>query len=224
MSVGEFGRIARYATIRQKGASMNLNLWFKQTNSVAVTLLTLFASCISGAGVAADATGTQPSDAAKAADFPSLVRAIKGRWSVVEARDNNVGASKTPPQGEQIWRLGLGGSVLMEEEQIPSEHGVQYVLALHWWDNETHSLKGMLCNSSGSGACNVDSYYRSKLSWDGKQLTVNLVFSQGQKMMLWHEVYKDFTPNSFNQTGDIGEVGGPLQRVINMHATRVGTD
>lgn len=190
---------------------------------VAVALLILLASCLSGAGVAADAPGAQPSDTAMAADFPSLVRAIKGRWSVVELRDNK-GASKTPPPGEQIWRLGLGGSVLMEEERIPSEQGVQYVLALHWWDNDTHSLKGMLCNNSGSGACNVDSYYRSKLSWDGKQLTVNLVFSQGQKMMLWHEVYKDFTPNSFNQTGDIGEVGGPLQRVVNLHATRVGTD
>jgi hypothetical protein len=200
---------------------MNPNLGLRQTNSVAA-VLALCVSCISGVGVAANTSGTPPSDTA-AADFPSLVRAIKGRWSVVEVRDDK-GASKTSPQGEQIWRLGLGGSVLMEEERVPSEQGVQYVLALHWWDNETHSLKGMLCNNSGSGACNVDSYYRSKLGWDGKQLTVNLVFSQGQKMMLWHEVYKDFTANSFNQTGDIGEVGGPLQRVINMHATRVGTD
>jgi hypothetical protein len=201
---------------------MNSNLWLGQTNSVAVALLTLFASCISGVGVAADASGAQPSSTAVAADFPSLVRTIKGRWSVVEVRDSK--DAKTSPPGEQIWRLGLGGSVLMEEERIPSEQGVQYVLALHWWDSETHSLKGMLCNNSGVGACNVDSYYRSKLSWDGKQLTVNLVFSQGQKMMLWHEVYKDFTPTSFNQTGDIGEVGGPLQRVVNLHATRVGAE
>jgi hypothetical protein len=157
------------------------------------------------------------------ADFSSLVRAIKGRWSVVKVGDNSgSGFSKPSRPGEQVWRLGLGGSVLMEEERIPSEHGAQYVLALQWWDSETHSLKGMLCNNSGSGACNVDSYYRSKLIWDGRQLTIDLVFSQGQKMMLWHEVYKDFTLNSFNQTGDIGEVGGPLQRVLNMHATRVG--
>ena len=200
---------------------MNSNFWLQQRNSVSVALLTLSASWLSGAGVAADASGAQLPDTAIVADFPSLVQAIKGRWSVMEVRDKG---AKTSPPGEQIWRLGLGGSVLMEEERIPSEQGVQYVLALHWWDNETHSLKGMLCNNSGSGACNVDSYYRSKLSWDGKQLTVNLVFSQGQKMMLWHEVYKDFTPNSFNQTGDIGEVGGPLQRVVNLHATRVSTD
>jgi hypothetical protein len=101
----------------------------------------------------------------------------------------------------------------MEEERIPS--------AL---DNETHSLKGILCNNSGSGACNVDSYYRSKLTWDGKQFTVNLVFSQGEKMMVWHEVFSDFTRNSFTQTGDIGEVGGPLKRVVTLHATRVASE
>lgn len=202
---------------------MKSNIGSRQTNSIAVALLTLSASCLSGAALAADATGALASGTATAADFASLVRAVKGRWSVAQVRDAKDTAKPSEP-GEQVWRLGLGGAVLMEEERIPSEQGVQYVLAMHWWDNESHSLKGMLCNNSGTGACNVDSYYRSKLSWDGKQLVVNLVFSQGEKMMLWHEVYKDFTPTSFNQTGDIGEVGGPLQRVVNLHATRVGKD
>lgn len=31
-------------------------------------------------------------------------------------------------------------------------------------------------------------------------------------------------PGSFNQTGAIGEVGGPLKRVINLHATRMGAE
>jgi hypothetical protein len=42
-----------------------------------------------------------------AADFPSLVRAFKGRWSVMEVIDHK-SASNTSPPGEQIWRLGLG--------------------------------------------------------------------------------------------------------------------
>ncbi len=203
---------------------MNSNLRKGRIRSVAVGVLALSAGWLSTAGVAADVSGAPPPSTATATDFSSLVRAIKGRWSVSPVGDTDVAATRAGPKGEQIWRLGLGGLVLMEEEQIPSEQGLQYVLALHWWDNDTHSLRGMLCNNTGSGACSVDSYYRSKLSWDGKQLTVNLVFSQGQKMMLWHEVYKDFTPVSFNQTGDIGEVGGPLQRVVSLHATRVGTD
>jgi hypothetical protein len=184
----------------------------------------VFLSQILSTAFAADPPDTaHASSAPSSADFASLVHALKGRWSVLP-----VGAAADPSRpstpGEQIWRLGLGGSVLMEEERIPSAQGVGYVLALHWWDNETHSLKGMLCNNSGSGACNVDSYYRSKLTWDRKQFTVNLVFSQGEKMMLWHEVFSDFTPNSFTQTGDIGEVGGPLKRVVTLHATRAASE
>ena len=110
----------------------------------------------------------------------------------------------------------------MEEEHIASRGGDQYVLALHWWDRSTNALKGMLCNNAGSGACNVDSFYRSKLNWDGKRLTVDLVFPQGTKLMLWHEEFGDITANSFTQTGDMGEVGGPLKRVVTIHARKVG--
>ena len=95
------------------------------------------------------------------------------------------------------------------------------MLALHWWDRPTNSLKGMLCNNSGSGACDVESSYRSKLDWDGKRLTINLVFPQNSKLMLWHEEFSDFTGASFTQTGDIGEVNGPLHRVIAIRAKKV---
>jgi hypothetical protein len=36
-------------------------------------------------------------------------------------------------------------------------------------------------------------------------------------------VFCDFTSNSFTQTGDMGEVGGPLKRVLIIHATRIGS-
>ncbi len=110
----------------------------------------------------------------------------------------------------------------MEEEHIASSEGDQYVLALHWWDRSSDTLKGMLCNNAGSGACSVDTFYRSKLNWNGKRLTVDLVFPQGSKLMLWHEEFGDFTGTSFTQTGDMGEVGGPLKRVVTIRARRVG--
>jgi len=34
--------------------------------------------------------------------------------------------------------------------------------------------------------------------------------------MLWHEVISDFTLTSFTKTGDMGEVGGPLSRVVTL--------
>jgi len=156
-----------------------------------------------------------------ASNFASLVKALNGRWKTLvyqEEPQGGTAAQEAAAHGEQVWRTGPGGLTLMEEEHIASRDGDQYVLALHWWDRSSNTLKGMLCNNAGSGACSVDSFYRSKLNWDGKRLTVDLVFPQGTKMMLWHEEFGDFTGTSFTQTGDMGEVGGPLKRVVTIHA------
>jgi hypothetical protein len=159
---------------------------------------------------------------ARMADFASLVNTLKGRWTTLVYEGDST--ASTPDHGEQVWRTGPGGSVLIEEEHVTRASGDLYVMALHWWDRGTNSLKGMLCNNSGSGACNVDSYYRSKLNWDGQRLTVDLVFPQGTKLMLWHEEFGAFTARSFVQTGDMGEVGGPLKRVVTLHATRAASE
>lgn len=156
------------------------------------------------------------------ADFESLAKVLKGKWTTLVYHGKGDENKSPPDHGEQVWRIGPGGLTLIEEEHIASRDGDHYVLALHWWDHSTNTLKGMLCNNSGSGACSIDSYYRSKLNWDGKHLTVDLVFPQGPKLMLWHEQFGDFTSDSFLQTGDIGEVGGPLERVITIHAKKVG--
>lgn len=81
---------------------------------------------------------------------------------------------------------------------------------------------GMLCNNSGPGACDVNSYYNSTLKWNGKQLTIDMKSLRNGKKMLWHEVWSNITAASFTQTGDIGEVGGPLKRAVTIHGTKVG--
>lgn len=160
-----------------------------------------------------------------APDFASLVKALKGRWEILLYHGNSIesgSAQDAADHGEETWRTGLGGLTLIEEEHARSRDGDQYVLALHWWDRSTNTLKGMLCNNSAPGGCDVESFYRSQLNWDGKRLTIDLVFPQGPKLMLWHEEFGDFTGTSFTQTGDTGEVGGPLKRVMTIHAKRIG--
>jgi hypothetical protein len=46
-------------------------------------------------------------------------------------------------------------------------------------------------------------------------------FPEGGKKMLWHEVWSEFTANSFTQTGDMGEVGSPLKRVVTIQGSKV---
>ena len=163
------------------------------------------------------ATALQPP-----AEMQSLTKAIGGKWSTTYTFEPSAmmpagGAG----EGEEVWRSGPGGFTLMEEERIRMGGGEQYIFALHWWDKSTNSFRGMLCNNSGPAACNVDSYYHSSLKWDGKQFVIDFEFPQKGKKMMWHEVWSDITATSFTQTGDMGELGGPLKRAVTIHGTKV---
>jgi hypothetical protein len=177
------------------------------------------------------ADGTAPAASARVAErttqqpspeMQSLTKAIAGRWSTeISYGPSGATSQGTVSHGEQVWRSGPGGFTLLEEERIGTASGEQFLLALHWWDKDAKQFKGLLCNNSGPGACSIDTYFNSSLVWDGKTLRIDLSFPQDGKKMLWHEVFSDFTSNSFTQTGDMGEVGGPLKRVLMIHATRI---
>jgi hypothetical protein len=157
-----------------------------------------------------------------APEMQSLVKAIAGRWSTsIKLEPSGAAPNGGAGEGEEIWRPGPGGFTLLEEEHNRMPYGERFLLALHWWDKSTNSFHGMLCNGSGPSGCNLEST-KSVLKWDGMRFVIDMEFSTNDKRMMWHEVFTDFTPTSFTQTGDIGEVGGPLKRSITIHATKIG--
>lgn len=179
--------------------------------------LTLFVALAAGACAQSRDVSQPP------AEIQSLEKALVGRWSTTyEFEPGGMSPNaKGSGSGEEVWRTSPGRFVLMEEEQVHAPFGEFFVFAIHWWDKSTNSLRGMLCNNSGPAACNVDSYANSTLKWDGKQLTIDMQFPEHGKEMLWHEVWSDITSSSFTQTGDVGEVGGPLKRAVTIHGTKV---
>src|SRR5262249_46800837 len=144
-----------------------------------------------------------------------------GNWSTTYEFAPGGSPTRASGTGEENWRTGPGGYVLMEEEHVHTPSKEMFLIAFHWWDTTTNKLRGMLCNNSGPAACDFDTYLNSSLSWDGKQLTIDMKFSQGDKKMLWHEVWSGITTTSFTQIGEMGEVGGPLKRVVTIHGTKV---
>src|SRR5271157_3305418 len=158
-------------------------------------------------------------------ELQSLTKALAGKWTTtyefVPGVMSPTGGTGT---GEEVWRVGPGGYVLMEEEHVVTPEEEVFLIAFHWWDKSTNSLRGMLCNNSGPASCNVDSYFNSTLKWDGKQFVIDMRFPQGEKKMVWHEVWSDITPTSFTQTGDMGEVGEPLKRTLTGHAVKASIE
>jgi hypothetical protein len=109
----------------------------------------------------------------------------------------------------------------MEEEHVRGSIGEVFLVAFHWWDNNTHSMRGMLCNHSGPAACDLNSYSNSSLKWDGQQSTVDMHFPQNGKKSTRHEVWFGLFSNSFTQTGDMGAVGDKLKRVVIIQGTKI---
>jgi hypothetical protein len=157
-----------------------------------------------------------------APEMQSLEKALKGNWSTTyEFAPGGISPTGGSGTGEENWRTGPGGYVLVEEEHVHTPSEEMFLIAFHWWDKTTHSLRGMLCNNSGPAACDFNTYSNSSLNWDGKQLTINMEFPQGEKKMLWHEVWSGITATSFTQIGEMGEVGGPLKEAVTIHGTKV---
>jgi hypothetical protein len=200
---------------------------------LAIAALLCASLFVGRANGAAPTDGTAPAAPARVAErttqqpspeMQNLTKAIAGRWSTEISYGSSGATSQgTVSHGEQVWRSGPGGFTLLEEERIGNVSGEQFLLALHWWDKDAKRFKGLLCNNSGPGACSIDTHFNSSLAWDGRTLRIDLNFPQDGKKMLWHEVFRDFTSNSFTQTGDMGEVGGPLKRILIIHATRIGS-
>lgn len=156
-----------------------------------------------------------------APELRSLEKMLLGKWTTTYAFEPGAGSSdKGAGTGEEVWRAGPGGYVLLEEEHVQTPSNEMFLIALHWWDDTTKSLRGMLCNNSGAAACDFNTYSNSSLNWDGKQFTIDLEFPQRDKKMNWHEVWSGISATSFTQTGDIGEIGGAPKRALTIHGTK----
>jgi hypothetical protein len=160
-----------------------------------------------------------------APELQSLAKALTGNWATTyEFAKGGVSPNGGSGTGEENWWTGPGGYVLMEEEHVRGSSGEMFLIAFHWWDKTTNSLRGMLCNNSGPAACDFNTYSNSSLKWDGKQMVIDMEFPQNGKKMTWHEVWSGITATSFTQTGDMGELGGPLRRAVTIHGTKVADD
>ncbi|HET9803705.1 MAG TPA: hypothetical protein VFP96_10740 [Candidatus Acidoferrum sp.] len=183
-------------------------------------LFTIHATRVSGAqsNSIAKPAGNDPGPAP---ELQSLEKALLGEWTTKYAFEpGGISSASGTGSGEEAWRAGPGGFVLLEEEHVHTPSNEMFLLALHWWDNTTKSLRGMLCNNSGPAACDFNTYSNSSLNWDGKQLTIDLRFPQRDKKMNWHEVWSGITGTSFTQTGEIGEVDSVLKREVTIHGTK----
>ncbi|MGB2590873.1 MAG: hypothetical protein WAJ96_09495, partial [Candidatus Acidiferrum sp.] len=126
---------------------------------ILIGLLTFWLTCFAKSG--APAHGQSPSNSPQPpAEMQSLEKALVGKWSTTyEFAAGGISPTAGAGTGEEVWRTGPGGYVLMEEEHVRGPFGEVFLFALQWWDKSTKSFRGMLCNNSGPAPCDLNSYY-----------------------------------------------------------------
>jgi len=152
----------------------------------------------------------------------SLTKALAGEWITQESYEP---IFMTPTggvgRGEQVFRTGPGGFVLTEEYHSKTPAGELFGFGVIWWD-ESKGLQHLWCINIYPTGCEMfPPPPQPGPQWDGKRLVLHLEGEQDGKKLVWHEVISDVTSNSFTQTADISESGGPLKRWFTTHAVRV---
>jgi hypothetical protein len=163
------------------------------------------------------------SEPAFAGDPESDQGALRKVVRQCEVRAELSNAGRCRRTGEETWRAGPGGFTFLDEVHLPTPEGEVFLLGIIWWDGKTKSFHGMECNNQLPYTCDLKGALNDiTMKWDGKEFTIDeLETSPDGKKMMWHEVWSDITPTSFTQTGDMGEPGGPFNRFLTIHGTRL---
>ncbi|HUJ30322.1 MAG TPA: hypothetical protein VLY23_03520 [Candidatus Acidoferrum sp.] len=157
-----------------------------------------------------------------AADIQALVKALAGRWTSHEKYEPlfmtpNGGVGT----GEQVFRAGPGGFTLLEDYHSKTPAGELFGTGIVWWDQPKGQLQHLWCINVYPDGCEMfPPPPQPGPQWDGKKLVIHIESEQDGKKMVWLEILSDITANSFTQTADIGEDGGPLRRWFTTHAVR----
>jgi hypothetical protein len=174
---------------------------------ISLGLLTVYGVSTPTAKAQSLTSAPQPSP-----EIASLTKALTGEWSLsVKFEPSTLAPKGLVNTGEESWHPGPGGFTLLEEEHLRMPEGEVFLLGIVWWNTATKSLHGMECQNLLPYTCDVKGAQTEiTMNWDGKQLIIDeMETSKSGKKSVWHEVWSDITPNSFSQTGEYGDPGGP---------------
>ena len=165
-----------------------------------------------------DAKAPQSTD-----EMQTLIKAFSGHWSLKLKFE----PSKETPQGlegtgEETWHAGPEGLTLTDEEVFTAGPQTIIVVGLLWRDLKTKEFHAMDCSNQMSTTCDLKGAVDDVVvHWTGTELTIDEKELSEGKMMTSRVAWSDITSNTFTETGYLAPPGGPFQKIMTIHATRV---
>ena len=154
----------------------------------------------------------------------SLIKALSGRWSLKvtfePSKDAPAGLEGT---GEETWHAGPEGLTFTDEEVMHAGPLAIILVGVLWQDLKTKDFHAMDCNNQNPHSCDLKGAVDGMVvHWTGSQLTIDeQELSPKGERMISRVLWSDISTNTFTETGYLGAPGGPFQKAMTIHATRV---
>lgn len=149
----------------------------------------------------------------------SLIGALAGTWSAEEIYEPSEMVAKIGKgRSVESYRVGPGGSSLIEEYHGDGVAGKSWGIGTIWWDAKGPGFRFVWCDSSAIDAgCRVSSELGS---WNGQTFVMNDKHEVEGKMVFEKEVWSDMTTHSFKQSLYVGNSAENLKLFMTIKAKR----
>jgi hypothetical protein len=146
-----------------------------------------------------------------------LLKAFAGDWKTTEAMEHselfpNGGAR----QGVATFRLGTGGTTLIEEGRSDGSAGPLEFLIVIWWDEEAGLYRLLTCFNGYAKPCEL----RGTARWEGDTFVNDYQELVGAKSTMFRDAFSEITPSSFTLVASIASPDGALRPLITTRYVR----
>ncbi len=151
----------------------------------------------------------------------SLIDALAGTWSAEETYEpSEVVAKGGKGHSTESYRVGPGGTSLIQEYHGNGVVGKSWGIGTIWWDAKGPGFRFVWCDSSAIDAgCRVSSELGA---WSGHTFVMNDRREVEGRMVVQKEVWSDITAGSFTQSLYVGDSTETLKLFLTIKAKRRG--
>jgi hypothetical protein len=150
-------------------------------------------------------------------EMSKLLKVFAGDWKTAET----MGKSEFFPKGgaragTARFRLGTGGTTLIEEGSSNGSAGKLDFLIVIWWNKSTHLYQFMTCFNSYNTPCQM----RGTARWEGDTFVNEYEEMVKGKATKFQDIFSDFTGRSFTLVEAISTDAGSMKPLITTKYTR----
>jgi hypothetical protein len=120
--------------------------------------------------------------------------------------------------GQEVWRIGPGGTSLIEEYFEENAKGGFREFTIAWWDEQAQGQRFLACDNERMHGCEVS---RGVARWEGSSLVYTEESKQDGAKLVRQEIFTDITPTSFTQLLKEGPTIAALRTTLTIHARKL---